>query len=578
MKQQIITLSFLLISWIGFGQKTFKLDVAAEGNFGSTNADVFRVNTTVNPATVSAGVYQTTNSTTGFNVLQDFGFNGNKAVLIEKPNGVGRVVIASYPDLTEIHTFPSSTAPQTLAMASQTKAYVHMTNPRSFQLVDMVSNTMTPVLDPNGDFTGNTQNMVYGNGTIYVQIAAKIVKIDTATNTVYGVITPGIGTITGIVFDEVGGMLWAMSGTGSLISIDVANGDALGTEIVTGASGVSLLRTANQKLYFWNLSSKNLFIYDTQNPATLPLTAVYTSTLVGGSWSFGYGRSFDVDQNTGDFVICSADAFVAPAPYEVVDGTTFTVIGSGTIPGAAIPNRCYVQTFSTPTPTPDVASLSDAAAECSITLTAPTANGGTITATTTDPITYSTQGDFIVTWTYDYNGSVTTQTQEVKIHDVTAPVADVATLPNIDLACNVAITATPTATDNCDGAIVATTTDALTYSVSGTYTIVWKYTDAVGNVSQQNQVVTVTCSTTGLDKVTANSTFIYPNPASDFITIEAADMKTGKIFNVNGQEVMNFKTISNTTKIEVAHLPKGLYYVQFVSENNEVSTQKLILQ
>ena len=129
-----------------------------------------------------------------------------------------------------------------------------------------------------------------------------------------------------------------------------------------------------------------------------------------------------------------------------------------------------------------------------------------------------------------------------------------------------------------NGAIVATTTDALTYSVSGTYTIVWKYTDAVGNVSQQNQVVTVTCSTTGLDKVTANSTFIYPNPASDFITIEAADMKTGKIFNVNGQEVMNFKTISNTTKIEVAHLPKGLYYVQFVSENNEVSTQKLILQ
>src|SRR5690606_6999049 len=115
--------------------------------------------------------------------------------------------------------------------------------------------------------------------------------------------------------------------TGSLISIDVANGDALGTAIVTGASGVTLLRTANQKLYFWNLSSKNLFIYDTQSPATLPLTAVYTSTLTGGSWSFGYGRSFDVDKNTGDFVICSAASFVAPAPYEVVDGTTFTVIG-----------------------------------------------------------------------------------------------------------------------------------------------------------------------------------------------------------------------------------------------------------
>src|SRR5690606_6972588 len=134
------------------------------------------------------------------------------------PTGVGRVVIASYPDLTEIHTFATSDAPQTLALASHTKAYVHMTSPRSYQFVDMVNNTMTPVLDPNADLSGNTQNMIYGNGTIYVQIAAKIVKIDTATNTVSGVITPGIGTIAGIAFDEIGGKLWAMSGTGSLIS------------------------------------------------------------------------------------------------------------------------------------------------------------------------------------------------------------------------------------------------------------------------------------------------------------------------------------------------------------------------
>ena len=576
MKQQIITLSFLLISWISFSQKTFKLEVAAEGNFGSTNADVFRVNTTVNPATVSTGVYQTTNSTARFNVLQDFGFKGNKAVLIEKPNGVGRIVIASYPDLMEIHTFPTSDAPQTLALASQTKAYVHLTSPRSYQLVDMITNTMTPVLDPNTDLSGNTQNIIYGNGTIYVQIAAKIVKIDTATNMVSGVINPGIGNIAGISFDEVGGKLWALSGSGSLISIDIANGDALGTAIVTGVSGVSLLRTANQKLYFWNLSAKKLFIYDTQNPASLPLTAVYTSTLVGGSWSFGYGRSFDVDKNTGDFVICSADAFVAPAPYEVVDGTTFTVIGSGTIPDAASPNRCYVQTFSAPAP--DVANLPNATAQCSITLTAPTANNGTLTATTIDAITYNTQGDYTVTWTYNDNGLTTTQTQEVKIHDVTVPVTDLSTLPTLNITCDTAITSKPTATDNCDLALTGTTTSPLTYATAGTYTLVWIYTDAAGNATQQNQLVTVTCSTAGLEDLTANRTLIFPNPATDFITIESVSMKEAKIFSVNSQEVMNFKTISNTTTVEVAHLPKGLYYVQFVSENNEISTQKLILQ
>lgn len=576
MKQQIITLSFLLISWIGFSQKSFKLDVAAEGNFGSANADVFRINTTVNPAITIAGVYQATNNTTGLNVLQDFGFSGNKALLIEKPSGVGRVIIASYPDLTEIHTFPTSNAPQTLAMASATKGYVHMTNPRSFQLVDMINNTMTPVVDASNALSGNTQNMVYGNGTIYVQIAAKIVKIDTATNSVSGVITPGIGTIAGIVFDEIGGKLWALSGSGSLISIDVLNGDALGTPVVTGTSGVSLLRTYNQKLYFWKLANKELFIYDAQNPATLPLTPVYTSALAGASWSFGYGRSFDVDKNTGDFVICSADAFVAPAPYEVVDGTTFAIIGSGTIAGAASPNKCYLQTFSALIP--DLAALPNATGECSVTLTAPTANGGTITATTSDSTVYSAQGDYTVTWTYNNNGITVTQTQEVAVHDVTAPVADVATLPNLDIACNVAITTIPTATDNCDSDLIATTSDSLSYTTAGTYTIVWKYTDVAGNVTTQNQVVVVTCSTTGLDQLTAEKALIYPNPATDFITIESTSLKSGKIFNINGQEVMNFNATSTSTTIQIAHLPKGLYYVQLVNELNEISTQKLILK
>ncbi|MDD2982604.1 MAG: T9SS type A sorting domain-containing protein [Crocinitomicaceae bacterium] len=576
MKQQIITLSFLLISWIGFSQKTFKLDVAAEGNFGSTNADVFRINTTVSPATTIAGVYQATNNTAGLNVLQDFGYCGNKALMIEKPSGVGRVIITSYPDLTALHTFPTSNAPQTLAMASATKGYVHMTNPRSFQLVDMINNTMTPVADANNDFSGNTQNMVYGNGTIYVQIAAKIVKIDTVTNAVSGVITPGIGTIAGIVFDEIGGKLWALSGTGTLISIDVLNGDALGTPVVTGTSGVSLLRTYNQKLYFWKLANKQLFIYDTQTLSTLPLTPVYTSTMIGGSWSFGYGRSFDVDKNTGDFVICSADAFVAPAPYEVVDGTTFTVIGSGSIAGAASPNRCYLQTFESPTP--DLATLPTATGQCSVTLTAPTANGGTITATTTDPIVYSVQGDYVVTWTYENNGTTVTQTQAVEVHDVSVPVAAVQTLPSIEIACNVAITNFPTATDNCDLALTGTTTSPLTYATAGTYTLVWLYTDAAGNVTQQNQVVVVSCSTAGLADLTANSTLIYPNPATDFITLESTSLIGGKIFNINGQEVMSFNATSTSTDIQISHLPKGLYYVQLLSENNGISTQKLILE
>lgn len=49
----------------------------------------------------------------------------------------------------------------------------------------------------------------------------------------------------------------------------------------------------------------------------------------------------------------------------------------------------------------------------------------------------------------------------------------------------------PTAMDNCSGLIVGTTTDPLTYYNQGTYTIHWKYVDAKGNVTIQEQKVVV---------------------------------------------------------------------------------------
>ncbi|MEZ4931801.1 MAG: hypothetical protein R2788_06760 [Saprospiraceae bacterium] len=54
---------------------------------------------------------------------------------------------------------------------------------------------------------------------------------------------------------------------------------------------------------------------------------------------------------------------------------------------------------------------------------------GTVVGTTTDPLTYTTQGTFTITWTYDDgNGNISTQMQTVIVDDVTAPVPDVATL------------------------------------------------------------------------------------------------------------------------------------------------------
>jgi hypothetical protein len=144
-------------------------------------------------------------------------------------------------------------------------------------------------------------------------------------------------------------------------------------------------------------------------------------------------------------------------------------------------------------PVPNTASLATINRECSVTVTRPTATdncGGTITATTTDPLTYTAQGTYTIHWRYtDASGNTSSQTQTVIIKDVTAPAVPV--LATITGECS-ATAIVPTATDNCAGNITGTTTDALvTYNTQGTYTIHWTFNDGNGNISTATQTVIV---------------------------------------------------------------------------------------
>ncbi|MFK7935005.1 MAG: right-handed parallel beta-helix repeat-containing protein, partial [Saprospiraceae bacterium] len=85
-------------------------------------------------------------------------------------------------------------------------------------------------------------------------------------------------------------------------------------------------------------------------------------------------------------------------------------------------------------PIPTVPSLPNVTGQCSATATPPQANdncsNGLISATTTDPMTYNSQGTFMITWTYDDgNGNTVTQMQTVIINDTQKPVPVVANLP-----------------------------------------------------------------------------------------------------------------------------------------------------
>lgn len=141
---------------------------------------------------------------------------------------------------------------------------------------------------------------------------------------------------------------------------------------------------------------------------------------------------------------------------------------------------------------PEIPDLPDLTGECSVTATVPTttdACAGTITGTTTDPLTYSSQGSFVINWTFDDgNGNSIVVPQTVIVDDISDP--DIPTLPDVTGECSATAT-TPTTTDACAGIITGTTSDPLTYTDQGTHVIQWTFDDGNGNsiVVPQNVIV-----------------------------------------------------------------------------------------
>ena len=206
-------------------------------------------------------------------------------------------------------------------------------------------------------------------------------------------------------------------------------------------------------------------------------------------------------------------------------------------------------------PMPSAQSLDAITEQCNLRredLPVPTATdnqGGTVTVTnniTNFPITSTTT----ITWTYtDLTGNTATQTQEVIIRDTMKPVPN----PDNDLttltsACSIPATdvTIPTASDNCDGEIMATTT--VTPPITASTTIMWTYTDAAGNTSTQTQEVTIADNIAPSPDPSNDLSEIMrqcPLGESELTTPAATDNCTGSVTVTNN--IANFPIMSDTT-------------------------------
>ena len=172
---------------------------------------------------------------------------------------------------------------------------------------------------------------------------------------------------------------------------------------------------------------------------------------------------------------------------------TVTVTDDGTNTATCTFNVTITDNEAPATPT----LLDVTVGQCSGTPPTPTTTdncSGTVTGTTTTPFPITTQGTTVVTWTFDDgNGHVTTANQNVIVDDVTPPVAPpLAALSYATCSGTNATPPTPTATDNCKGPVIGTTTTPFPITNLGTTVVTWTFNDGNGNVTTANQNVTLT--------------------------------------------------------------------------------------
>lgn len=70
---------------------------------------------------------------------------------------------------------------------------------------------------------------------------------------------------------------------------------------------------------------------------------------------------------------------------------------------------------------------------------------------------------------------------------------------------------------------------------------------------------------------------IYPNPAKDNIQIDGlkADDKV-RIFDPAGRVVFEYTAVLSSAEVSIRSLPKGIYYIEVVSENKIITREKLV--
>ena len=133
---------------------------------------------------------------------------------------------------------------------------------------------------------------------------------------------------------------------------------------------------------------------------------------------------------------------------------------------------------------------------------------------------------------------------------------------------------------------ITETAYATTHTIAGltgntTYEIQVQAVCAVDHVSEWSNTLTVITKDVGINNHLLNSIKLYPNPANDVINVQFTmndvplDITAMEVYDVYGKLIRTVDDIDNPTRINVAGLASGMYFVRVTTEEG-VATKAFV--
>ncbi len=125
--------------------------------------------------------------------------------------------------------------------------------------------------------------------------------------------------------------------------------------------------------------------------------------------------------------------------------------------------------------------------------------------------------------------------------------------------------------------ISGATTDTYTILDTGLYSLTFFSTGSPGGGWITMGNIHAVCPTSGILEQTILQFHLYPNPASDRITIQSDDYKntTIRIFNTLGEILSSSKLEGPIQDLDISYLENGVYIISFDTDHG-ISRQKVI--